>query len=174
MLSCQNVYFNIIISVVPLTAEEKELEESVFGNVAISSSSSRIDTDSVKVKFLCNDSNSDILPLLSTQFTIDKKPTKVPTTVWHDEDDDEIEINLNDTDRLKKLKKNNENIVSGTVFGDALKERLLIYGSQHYSSVKCNIIIDLLLGKKVGPMCQLLTQISIMVNRINFVTICIV
>ncbi len=64
------------------------------------------------------------MTIFSSQFTIDKQPTKAPASAWHDEDDDEIEINLDDTDRLKKLKKNNENIVSGKEFGDALKERL--------------------------------------------------
>ena len=45
------------------------------------------------------------------------------TAVWHDDDDDKVEINLNLTDRLKKLKKKDSNVISGTELSQTLKER---------------------------------------------------
>ena len=49
-----------------------------------------------------------------------------PPAVWEDEDDDLLEVNLNDTDRLKKLKtktKSGQDVVSGSEFSSLLKER---------------------------------------------------
>lgn len=43
---------------------------------------------------------------------------------WNDDDDDEIDINLDKTDRLKKFKtKNNKNNISGTEFSSVLQKR---------------------------------------------------
>jgi hypothetical protein len=51
---------------------------------------------------------------------------KTPPPAWEDEDDALLEIDLDDTDRLKKLKtqtKKGKSVVSGTEFSSLLKER---------------------------------------------------
>ena len=56
----------------------------------------------------------------------EKKKKDIPPSmdaVWHDDDDDKVEIDLNQTDRLKKLKKAEKNIISGTELSQTLNER---------------------------------------------------
>jgi hypothetical protein len=51
---------------------------------------------------------------------------ETPPAAWEDEDDALLEINLDDTDRLKKLKtksKKGKGVISGTEFSSLLKER---------------------------------------------------
>ncbi len=66
------------------------------------------------------------------QFTIDTSgsfPSSKATveTVWHDEDDDNLEIDLSGTNRLKKLKlskySNGNTVISGGNFQKMLQER---------------------------------------------------
>ena len=45
------------------------------------------------------------------------------SAAWHDDDDDRVEIDLNSTDRLKKLKKSVNDVISGTELSQTLKER---------------------------------------------------
>ena len=50
----------------------------------------------------------------SVQVPRKEKSSTHSTAVWHDDDDDDVEIDLNLTDRLKKLKKRDNNVISGT------------------------------------------------------------
>ena len=57
---------------------------------------------------------------------IDTAPTKSSDKVWHDEEDDEIEIDLTATSRLKKLRKSEsqqDSVMKGDVFSNVLQER---------------------------------------------------
>lgn len=65
------------------------------------------------------------------QFIIDTNASRstevVRTTVWHDEDDDDLEIDLTEKNRLKKLKLSNlsegKDVVTGNSFQKMLQER---------------------------------------------------
>jgi hypothetical protein len=51
------------------------------------------------------------------------------SSVWDDEDDEDLEVDLSKTDRLRKLRRRDgnkiTNVVSGTEFTSLLKERLV-------------------------------------------------
>jgi U3 small nucleolar RNA-associated protein 18 len=90
--------------------EEQDLEEEIFGKDIIASSiEQKEDT-------------------INTDIVIDRN-SNVIKSVWEDEDDNDIEIDLDDTDRLKKLKKVDENgntvqsKVTGKEFTNLLQER---------------------------------------------------
>ena len=59
---------------------------------------------------------------------IDTAPTKSTDKVWHDEEDEELEIDLSKTNRLKKLRKSDldDAVVTSDVFASALQERLVL------------------------------------------------
>jgi hypothetical protein len=64
-----------------------------------------------------------------------------PPAVWEDEDDELLEVNLDDTDRLKKLKtktKKGKSIVSGTEFSSLLKERCVYCTVLHCTVLHCS------------------------------------
>ncbi len=52
-----------------------------------------------------------------------RKEEVAPAAVWHDDDDEDININLEDTNRLKKLKKDDQAIITGHQYTDLLQER---------------------------------------------------
>lgn len=68
------------------------------------------------------------------QFSIDTGAAPVVEVtggpVWHDEDDDELEIDLTDTNRLKKLKLSkfaeDKDVVTGAELSKLLQERSVI------------------------------------------------
>lgn len=49
------------------------------------------------------------------------------SAAWHDEDDDDVVVDLSKVDRLKKLRKDETNVVSGTEFTNLLKERWAVW-----------------------------------------------
>jgi len=61
----------------------------------------------------------------SVEILIDKKPLKRPKQqVWHDDDDEEVVVNLDTSNRLKKLKDSkHDSFVTGTVMTEKLRER---------------------------------------------------
>lgn len=63
--------------------------------------------------------------LTNAQILIDTAPTKSTSKVWHDEEDEALEIDLTKTSRLKKLRKsdNADKVVTSDVFSNALQER---------------------------------------------------
>lgn len=92
-----------------ISQEEQDLEEELFGKDIIASS---IEQKEDKIK---------------TDIVIDRN-SSVIKSVWEDEDDNDIEIDLDVTDRLKKLKKVDENgktqsKVTGKEFTNLLQER---------------------------------------------------
>jgi hypothetical protein len=66
-----------------------------------------------------------------------------PPAVWEDEDDELLEVNLDDTDRLKKLKtktKKGKSIVSGTEFSSLLKERCVYCTVLHCTVLLARVV----------------------------------
>jgi hypothetical protein len=59
------------------------------------------------------------------QITIDTAPWRSADSVWHDDEDENIEIDLTKTNRLKKLRKSDQDptVVSGEVLTNVLQER---------------------------------------------------
>jgi hypothetical protein len=59
------------------------------------------------------------------QITIDTAPLRSTDSVWHDDEDEDIEIDLTKTNRLKKLRKSDQDptVVSGEVLTNVLQER---------------------------------------------------
>ena len=55
---------------------------------------------------------------------IDTAPTS-SDKVWHDDEDEDLEVDLTQTNRLKKLRKSEEEatVVTSDKFSNALKER---------------------------------------------------
>mmetsp|Transcript_11476 Transcript_11476/g.18798 ORF Transcript_11476/g.18798 Transcript_11476/m.18798 type:complete len:251 (-) Transcript_11476:1473-2225(-) len=112
--------------------EELDLEEFLFGR------------DILGVSTAKRDESHDI-PQDEIEITIDKAPSSLVTkdgasrgssTVWHDEDDEDIEVDLNATNRLKKLRREDTNesrtkrgsidrngIVTGEEYSNLLQER---------------------------------------------------
>ena len=67
-----------------------------------------------------------------------------PPAVWEDEDDELLEVNLDDTDRLKKLKtktKKGKSIVSGTEFSSLLKERCVYCTTLYCTVLYCTVLL---------------------------------
>lgn len=55
---------------------------------------------------------------------LDKENNTIETPMWKDEEDENIKINLNKKNNLKKLKKNNEdNVITGSEFQERLREQ---------------------------------------------------
>jgi hypothetical protein len=110
-----------------LTAEESELQEWLFA-----------DLESTILK-----KNTDVGPLTDDLFVIDTMPTRtndeddrfandahVPSmittkrSVWKDDDEDSIQVNLMAQSRTKKLRKNiDEELLSGKEFEGRLREQ---------------------------------------------------
>lgn len=65
--------------------------------------------------------------LVHIQITIDTAPLKSTDSVWHDDEDEDIEIDLSKTSRLKKLRKSDldPTVVSGEVLTNVLQERFV-------------------------------------------------
>jgi len=58
------------------------------------------------------------------EIMIDNKPSKRPQQVWHDDDDDAVIVDLDSSNRLKKLKSSkHDSIVTGTAMTEKLRER---------------------------------------------------
>lgn len=87
------------------TKEEKELEELIFG------------------KNILEDITQQQQPIKQLK---KKEIKEIKDSVWNDDEED-INFNLNQNDRLKKLKKLNKNIISSTNFENLLKERFISF-----------------------------------------------
>jgi hypothetical protein len=63
--------------------------------------------------------------LRAPQITIDTAPVANTDKVWHDDEDDELEVDLMQTSRLKKLRKSDSapSTMKGDAFTSALQER---------------------------------------------------
>mmetsp|Transcript_27975 Transcript_27975/g.47883 ORF Transcript_27975/g.47883 Transcript_27975/m.47883 type:complete len:541 (-) Transcript_27975:91-1713(-) len=93
------------VKVVEKTDEELELEELLFGKDIINDKSHREEEE--------------------VEILIDTAPTLSSDKVWHDEEDEDLEVDLTQTNRLKKLRKSDEEatVVTSDKFSNALKER---------------------------------------------------
>lgn len=106
--------FVILYAVDTKTEEEKALEESLFGKDILSDKTTSHWIDDLDAQ---------------VDFNIDTNPSKIIVAAtngqpaWIDEDDEDIEVDLNETNRLKKLKKDDQNLVSGAAFTSLLQER---------------------------------------------------
>eukprot|EP01039_Chlorochromonas_danica_P000889 gene889-970_t len=98
-----------------VSAQEKELEGLLFGKDTVTTKSQWEDIEE------------------AVQFSIDTAPTAVKDNdaiqqpVWHDEDDEQIVVNLDKTSRLKRLKFSKQasgsNVVTGRELTNLLQER---------------------------------------------------
>lgn len=104
------------------------LEELLFGTQT-KTSSTDIDESKIDVSFqLC----SLLYLTLSIKYVVDRQPLNVPAStavgaVWKDEDDERVAIDLNKTNRLKKLKNkfgsSGKSTVSAVELTNLLQER---------------------------------------------------
>jgi len=69
--------------------------------------------------------NRTVCFISPTKILIDTAPTLSSDKVWHDEEDEDMEVDLTQTNRLKKLRKSDEDatVVTSDKFSNALKER---------------------------------------------------
>jgi hypothetical protein len=145
----ENASFNLFVRFyVDNSAEERALEELLFGKPS-SSSASQSDYRKTSVQDDNEDDNQEYedinvarfsffhfnyLVTSSSQFTIDTAGDQTIVAkhsdgpAWHDEDDNDIVIDLNQVNRLKKLKTSDKNksmksLVSGNEYTELLKER---------------------------------------------------
>jgi U3 small nucleolar RNA-associated protein 18 len=89
--------------------QEKEYEEFLFGKDILQKD--EVDGKIDPVEYSIDRAGT----------TVDAK--SVSKHAWHDDDDDDIEVDLDQTNRLKKLNKTDENIVSGTTLTALFQER---------------------------------------------------
>ena len=108
---CANNVLSVLES---KTEEEKALEESIFGKDILA--------DKVTSHWI-EDLDQQV------DFNIDTNPNKGVAVAsdgpaWVDDDDDHLHINLDETNRLKKLKKADSSaVVTGSEFTSLLQER---------------------------------------------------
>lgn len=87
--------------------QERNLEDLVFGKSVV------VDGDSGKTK-----TKSSAEAICDSDRASHTQPS-----AWIDEDDEKLDIDLNNTSRLRKLRKSDSSVVSGSAFTTLLKER---------------------------------------------------
>jgi hypothetical protein len=155
--------FFFICDIVVDLEEEKRLEELLFGKPLSKSSVSPSAVDELASKPVTTGEDNDD-GFGDVNFMIDTSPNfqlqdkinekeKSSSSVWHDEDDDELVVDLNQINRLKKLKaslstaqnQKKRALVTGHEYSQLLKER---YDLNNKKTVWNNS--QLLTGKSSG------------------------